>query len=144
MSTAVPGGGLLHRGGLGGGGCSAPTSTGILVWRRGRAGECGGGWRLASPGGRRGVLPGQGSAASCGADSGVALPSLVPGQGSTALRGAGHRGAPRRKSDVGWERRPPTWSSLSRSSHLETWTLFLRARCCDTLPTCHATVYGYF
>ena len=25
-----------------------------------------------------------------------------------------------------------------------TWTFFLRARCCDTLPTCNATVYGDF
>ena len=31
-----------------------------------------------------------------------------PGQGSTALRGAGHRSAPRRKSDVVWGRRSPT------------------------------------
>ena len=31
-----------------------------------------------------------------------------------------------------------------RTASLGTWTIFLRARCCDTLPTCHATVYGDF
>ena len=36
-----------------------------------------------------------------------------PGQGSTALRGAGHRSAPRRKSDVVWGRRSPTSSFSS-------------------------------
>ena len=34
--------------------------------------------------------------------------------------------------------------SVFRTASLGTLTLFLRARCCDTLPTCHATVYGDF
>ena len=59
-----------------------------------------------------------------------------PGQGSTALRGAEPRGvglgAP--FSDV----------TVYRTASLRTWTLFLRARNCDTLPTCHATVYRDF
>ena len=94
MSAAVFGGGRLHRSGFGGGGCLAPTSSGTGPVRR-RVGRR---WRLASLGGRRDVLPGQSSAASCGADH---RRLFGPGQGSTAHLGAGHRSARQRKSDVG-------------------------------------------
>ena len=52
---------------------------------------------------------------------------------------------PRRKSDVGLLAPSLRRDQVCRAlSHLETWTLFLRACCCDTLPTCHVTVDGYF
>ena len=59
------------------------------------------------------------------------------GQVLTALRGAGARSAPRRKSDVGLV---VPFSDVIISlalSHLETWTLFLRAPCSGRhLPSC--------
>ena len=124
----------------GGGSCSS-TMRRVSAAAVGAGGEvegrlAGGGWRLTSPGGRRGVLPGQ------------VLQGLVsrspstfgPGQGSTALRAAGHRSAPRRTSDVVGGAVLRRDQVLSRSSHMETWILFLRGRCCDTRPRVHATV----
>ena len=60
---------------------------------------------VTSPGGLQGLLPEQAPPAFCGADlrrhGGL-------GQGSTALRGAGRRGAPRRCLAWVWWGRSPT------------------------------------
>ena len=94
----------------------------VAAWRAGGRGGGGASWVVV-------VVFSQDKASFCGADH--RLQRAWTGfnnasWSSTAWRGSG--GDPPR----------------SRTASLGTWTLFPRARCCDTLPTCHATVYGDF
>ena len=58
-------------------------------------------------------------------------------------RSPSHRSAPCRKSDVGLGA-PFSDVTVCRTASLWNLDIIPRARYCDTLPTCHATVYGDF
>ena len=94
----------------------------------------GGGWRwLASPGGRRGALPDK------------VLQRLVE-QIIVVSSGPGQVQQRASWSRTMWRESGVPFSDMTvfRTASLGTWTSILRARFCDTLPTCRATVYGDF
>ena len=72
---------------------------------------------------------------SAGSREQITVDFFGPGHGSTTLRRARHRSAPRRKSDV-------DGGAVLRRDQVCRAVLTWKPG--GTLPTCHATVYGYF